>query len=523
MNDMNRLLEKKNRAIKKRKKHTKDHALPVYDMKGKTVFSEQSVRRKKTVVAVVITGLIAVFIYVPQFFLDDDGDSAAQEPEADQSAVRLINSALRDNPTGDFDGDGIENADETTLGTDPWNIDSDGDNVTDYYEVNVLDSDPLSAGSALLDAQTKQDEEGGKNLGTPYKIGNVILWPSDYDSRAYGSVVETLSGYRFCGFDGYAQFPESDGNYAYKVEDGVHTLLPYLEAENAWQVSDGDTVEIYADELEETVKIELFSMEFYAGSGIIPRIASFILPDRGFITATRMMAVDADPDTGKNTTVDIEKPVFNSDDYTRFTMNSNTLNDLQFVRQSISEEGCCIAVSLYNSEDGEYLGIIYGYTAEGNLLVADMDTLEPAGMITVTEMARKLLDNEGDIVSNTYFDFSGFGFDSAKGDRISFFAASEGDGNGDEVNNMLQSEMEEALEETEEQETDTSATDTEDSTDDSGSPAQGTDTEDTGTTTGAGTAGTGQSITDTDTSAGADGTGTGDGTETAGGGSNVVP
>ena len=39
------------------------------------------------------------------------------------------------------------------------------------------------------------------------------------------------------------------------------------------------------------------------------------------------------------------------------------------------------------------------------------------------------MNETGDIVSISYFDFKGFGFDSTKGDRISFFAATSLEGN----------------------------------------------------------------------------------------------
>ena len=43
----------------------------------------------------------------------------------------------------DSDGDGLSDAEEQRLGTDPNNPDSDGDGISDGEEVNVLGSDPL--------------------------------------------------------------------------------------------------------------------------------------------------------------------------------------------------------------------------------------------------------------------------------------------------------------------------------------------------------------------------------------------
>lgn len=47
----------------------------------------------------------------------------------------------------DSDGDGLSDADEQQLGTDPNNPDSDGDGISDGEEVNVLGSDPLAPGA----------------------------------------------------------------------------------------------------------------------------------------------------------------------------------------------------------------------------------------------------------------------------------------------------------------------------------------------------------------------------------------
>jgi hypothetical protein len=54
----------------------------------------------------------------------------------------------------DTDGDGLSDAEETTLGTDPSAIDTDGDSLTDREEVKVFLSDPRnpdSDGDGYLD------------------------------------------------------------------------------------------------------------------------------------------------------------------------------------------------------------------------------------------------------------------------------------------------------------------------------------------------------------------------------------
>ena len=192
-------------------------------------------------------------------------------------------------------------------------------------------------------------------------------------------------------------------------------------------MSSGDTVELYKKELEGTVDFSFFGMHIYASDNLATSVLSKILPDRGFITATAKTKMDVDPDTRDSTITDIKKVKYKKKDTYRFTMNTNKLNDLQFVRQTIKEEDDCVAVSLYNKNEGEYVAIVYGYTYEGDLLLADKDSLEPVGVLSTTEKAKKIMNESGTLVSYSYFDFEGFGFNSLNGDRISFFATSSGD------------------------------------------------------------------------------------------------
>lgn len=406
--------------------------IPVYDMNGRTITPEKKKREKRLAISLLILAFLIAFIYLPGFFLTDSSNDTAKAVVPDSSAIRLSNTALRDNQQEDFDGDGLTNAEESDAGTNAWNADTDGDGATDYYELKISDTDPLTANDLLTDEQTKLDRENEKKVGSPYKIGNVILWADDYQAKSHGSVVETTTGYRFNAFSGYAQFPAEDGKYAYQLENGVRTLLPYREAENAWRIDGNTTVELYDKQLEEIVEFNFFFHPVYAPSNIATDVLAVLLPDRGLITAEKKMKMDVEPDTRENVVIDIEKPIFDSTDPQRFTMNSNTLNDLLFVRETIKEEQCCVAVSLFNAEYGEYLAIIYGYTYEGDLLLADMNSLEPIGVLDITENARKILDESGDILSMSYFDFSGFGFNSQNGDRISFFAASSSSITGDQ-------------------------------------------------------------------------------------------
>lgn len=408
---------------KKKKKKIKTINLPTYSTNGRNITPGKEQKRKQILLTAGIAAGIACVLYIPQFFY------TTSEPDisvsADTTAIRKVSSVLRNYPEEDFDGDGISNAEEELAGTDPWNVDTDGDGVTDYCELKITSTDPLTAEVTLADKQKKSDTENEKSVGSPYKIGNVILWADDYASKSYGSVVETINGYRFCNFHGYAQFPDTEGKYAYSNQNGVHTLLEKRNEENAWRIDGDASVELYDKKLKEVCDLSILGFHFYPDSNVFFRGLSKILPDRGFLTATTKTDMDIDPDTRDATVTDIQTMEYDKDDLKRFTLNSNTLNDLVYVRNSIKDDHACIAASLYDSKKGEYVVLIYGYDYDGNLLCADISSGKILGKIIITEKAKKIMNKTGDIVSMSYFDYQGFGFNSLQGDRISFFATTD--------------------------------------------------------------------------------------------------
>ncbi|MGB5474023.1 MAG: thrombospondin type 3 repeat-containing protein [Gammaproteobacteria bacterium] len=92
---------------------------------------------------------------------DSDGDGVAntvdncpQDPNPDQADTD--GDGAGDACDSDIDGDGLDNATELLLGTDPGNPDSDGDGLTDGEEVNLYTTDPLnpdSDGDYLVDGE----------------------------------------------------------------------------------------------------------------------------------------------------------------------------------------------------------------------------------------------------------------------------------------------------------------------------------------------------------------------------------
>ena len=451
MSKLNRVLNNKERAIKeeasvKKQKKGKKRVIPVYDTKGRTITPEKKAREKKIYITVIAVAAALAFVYVPGMFMSPS-ESAGPIAQPDSEAIKINNAVIRRYTEDDFDGDGFTNAAEETYETNLWNPDTDNDGAYDAYEINVSKTDPnVYDEDILIDLQTKADERKEKNMGSPYSIGNVTMWASDYHSKAHGSVIETPKGYRFSEFNGYASFPAEKGRYAYKIENGVRTLLPYREQENAWRIMPWTTVEMYQQKLEEIVELKLVAKTMYLHESRLTDILATILPDNGFITAQKKMRIDVEPDTSQDVITEIIKPTYDSTEDYRFTRNTNTLQELQTIRKAIAEDGSCVAVSLYNANYGEYIAIIYGYTAEGDLLIADANTLEPVGEIKITELAKKIVDQNGQILSMGYFEFDGMGFHSSNGDRICFFQVSNGQSNLAMITESAQAAAEEAPE-----------------------------------------------------------------------------
>ena len=232
---------------------TKKHAVPLYDKRGRTATPSVLIKRRRICITAIVLAAVMAFLYLPGFFM---GESEAEDTPvvADTSAIRLSNSVLRSSPDDDFDGDKLTNGMEMEHQTNPWNKDTDNDGLVDSYEINEAGSDPVRQdNNIIVDMQTKLDKEKGKTMSSPYMVEGVILWADDYVSKARGGIVETKDGsiagdrtsYHVSGFNGYAQFSKTSGDYAYCVKDGIHTLLPYREEENVWYIQDGQDIEVF--------------------------------------------------------------------------------------------------------------------------------------------------------------------------------------------------------------------------------------------------------------------------------------
>ncbi len=84
----------------------------------------------------------------------------------------------------DTDEEGIPDIYEESIGTDITNPDTDGDNLTDYEEIYLTNSDPLvynSVNEEVSDSEADPDEDGVSNRTEIDNGTNPLLADSDYD------------------------------------------------------------------------------------------------------------------------------------------------------------------------------------------------------------------------------------------------------------------------------------------------------------------------------------------------------
>lgn len=420
---MDNLLKDRLRSGGTKKRNKKNAAANVvYSLDGRAVKGKLRGWRKGAAITGIIFSLLVVTVYVPPMFYRSPSENTDVPITPDAGAIKTYQTYLKDNPDADFDDDGLDNTLEEEYGTDPWDIDTDGDGVSDYAELYITETSPTEMTAVLAKQVKADDEKNGDSLATPYKIDDIIFWPDNYSSKAYGTVVRTLSGYRFCHYSGWVRFPETV--YAYGYRDGVHYELEHRENEDAWRIDSSDEVFLYAEPLDFVHCLKLpFVGTVYLEDDWMGRLLTKILPDKGgLVTCYKAAVADTQKDDGEQVTATLRSPLINRDDPTRFCRNMDTLRDLSWVRKLI-EANECVAASLYSENAGESIGIVYGYTGSGDLLVAN-EKLEPVGTLHISEYAMNVMGKDGETSQESWFEFSGLGFDSVKyGDHISFFAS----------------------------------------------------------------------------------------------------
>lgn len=118
--------------------------------------------------------------------------------------------------TVDSDNDGLSDALEIEMGTDPSNSDTDNDGLSDYMELNWLDYNPLSAdtdANNVLDKDEDPDNDGLTNEQEGQLGTNPIYRDTDFDGLTDGEEVRL-------GTDPLCADTDGDG-----VPDGVEVRI----------------------------------------------------------------------------------------------------------------------------------------------------------------------------------------------------------------------------------------------------------------------------------------------------------
>jgi hypothetical protein len=97
---------------------------------------------------------VSVTVILGEFPVGETGaaSGAATGTTCAESDVAVVTSPHGPPVADDADGDGIADANEATLGTDPNNADSDGDGILDGLETDFDETDPLDADSFAIDS-----------------------------------------------------------------------------------------------------------------------------------------------------------------------------------------------------------------------------------------------------------------------------------------------------------------------------------------------------------------------------------
>ncbi len=195
-------------------------------------------------IAIIMVATVSFAIYY-FFFRDSGGDKVVME----NKNSTVVNENTNETPTPtdddlDDDSDGLSNAEERRLGTDPLETDTDNDGLFDREEVKSFKTDP-----------TKADTDGdGLSDYSEIKVWFTNPFETDSDGDGYSDGEEVINGYDPLGTG-------SLDNVSGDVE-----YITYVEQEFGYSIAQPDNwVDIY-DKKEEPV--------FYTSVDFLPNVGS---------------------------------------------------------------------------------------------------------------------------------------------------------------------------------------------------------------------------------------------------------
>ena len=149
--------------------------------------------------------------------------------------IFLCSGRADDDPDSDLDGDGLTAAVEWQLGTDPNNLDSDGDGMRDGWEVTYGFNPLVDDGQASLDP----DGDNSTNAQESTAASNPFIWDTDDDglgdgedssplNAAAGGVFTMRVPLEYAGHGFTISVSGSDPKTGYWVSDS-HTLSGLID------------------------------------------------------------------------------------------------------------------------------------------------------------------------------------------------------------------------------------------------------------------------------------------------------
>lgn len=120
--------------------------------------------------------VIAVLLAIKFWSKSESVKNNPNNSNGGQTSGFILSNAVSDNKTAaDADGDGLPDAEEATLGTNPKRVDSDSDGLYDYEEAKVYQTDPLVAdtdGDGHKDGDEVRQKFNPKGGGTLLELVN---------------------------------------------------------------------------------------------------------------------------------------------------------------------------------------------------------------------------------------------------------------------------------------------------------------------------------------------------------------
>jgi hypothetical protein len=198
----------------------------------------------RRLVAVVLIALLSPIPALFAFWADADGDGAP-DTWIDPSSGAVFTLSELDSFSWDIDGDGLANAQELALGTDPFVADTDGDGLWDAFDPLPLDSSNSSQANGIVWGAFAMDDADGDGIpnftdADPYGAGGPAVDP-DSDGDGIPDLIDPAPGdpYNISPANGLPWLGDALADADADGVVNIHDWYPY-DASRWDAIADGD-------------------------------------------------------------------------------------------------------------------------------------------------------------------------------------------------------------------------------------------------------------------------------------------